>query len=115
MVNDLTRPERIDRVDNVPVGLAVPLYLLTGLGYTLATTYEDFFHFPDERSYSKTGMMFGSRLIQDSFVMAATDPELQSNFNEYVKNCIIPDAQLNHKYSLEAVMHSSEMANIIFS
>ncbi|HGM6879005.1 TPA: conjugal transfer mating-pair stabilization protein TraG [Serratia marcescens] len=115
VVNDLTRPERIDRVDNVPVGLAVPLYLLTGLGYTLATTYEDFFHFPDERSYSKTGMMFGSRLIQDSFVMAATDLELQSNFNEYVKNCIIPDAQLNHKYSLEAVMHSSEMANIIFS
>ncbi|MEN4051957.1 conjugal transfer mating-pair stabilization protein TraG [Serratia marcescens] len=115
VVNDLTRPDRIDRVDNVPVGLAVPLYLLTGIGYSLATTYEDFFHFPDERSYSKTGMMFGSRLLQDSFVMAATDPELQSNFNEYVKNCIIPDAQLNHKFSLEAVMHSAEMANIIFS
>ncbi|KNE87830.1 hypothetical protein PSTG_18779, partial [Puccinia striiformis f. sp. tritici PST-78] len=59
--------------------------------------------------------MFGSRLLQDSFVMAATDPELQSNFNEYVKNCVIPDAQLNHKFSLEAVMHSTEMANIIFS
>lgn len=42
VVNDLTRPERIDRVDNVPVGLAVPLYLLTGIGYTLSTTYEDF-------------------------------------------------------------------------
>ncbi|WP_334467768.1 conjugal transfer protein TraG N-terminal domain-containing protein [Arsenophonus sp. PmNCSU2021_1] len=32
VVNDLTRPDKINRVDNVPVGLAAPLWLLTGIG-----------------------------------------------------------------------------------
>ncbi len=54
VVNDLTAPDTIGRVDNVPVGLALPLYLITGTGYTMTTAYEDIFHFPDERAYTKT-------------------------------------------------------------
>ncbi|MCZ4060982.1 conjugal transfer mating pair stabilization protein TraG [Pantoea sp. LMR881] len=115
VVNDLTAPDTIGRVDNVPVGLAMPLYLATGVGYTLTTTYEDIFHFPDERSYTKTGMLFASKLLQDSFTIDSRNPVLAYNMGEYAKNCVVPDIMLNHKYSMQDVMESKDVQAQIFS
>lgn len=115
VVNDLTAPDTIGRVDNVPVGLAMPLYLATGVGYTLTTTYEDIFHFPDERSYTKTGMLFASKLMQDSFTIDSRNPVLAYNMGEYAKNCVVPDIMLNHKYSMQDVMESEDVQAQIFS
>ena len=115
VVNDLTAPDTIGRVDNVPVGLAMPLYLATGVGYTLTTTYEDIFHFPDERSYTKTGMLFASKLLQDSFTIDSRNPVLAYNMGEYAKNCVVPDIMLNHKYSMQDVMESEDVQAQIFS
>ncbi|MDU3074737.1 MAG: conjugal transfer mating-pair stabilization protein TraG [Mixta calida] len=114
VVNDLTAPDTIGRVDNVPVGLAMPLYLVTGAGYTLTTGYEDIFHFPDERSYTKTGMLFASKLMQDSFTVQSRDPVLTYNMVEFSKNCVVPDIMLNHKYSMQDVMESEDVASLIF-
>lgn len=115
VVNDLTALDTIGRVDNVPVGLAMPLYLATGVGYTLTTTYEDIFHFPDERSYTKTGMLFASKLLQDSFTIDSRNPVLAYNMGEYAKNCVVPDIMLNHKYSMQDVMESEDVQAQIFS
>lgn len=115
VVNDLTAPDTIGRVDNVPAGLALPLYLATGVGYTLTTTYEDIFHFPDERSYTKTGMLFASKLLQDSFTIDSRNPVLAYNMGEYAKNCVVPDIMLNHKYSMQDVMESEDVQAQIFS
>lgn len=115
VVNDLTAPENIGRVDNVPVGLALPLYLVTGVGYTMTTAYEDIFHFPDERSYTRTGMLFASKLMQDSFTVESRDPVLSYNLVEYTKNCVVPDVMLNHKYSFQDVMESVDVQSVIFS
>lgn len=115
VVNDLTAPNTIGRVDNVPVGLALPLYLATGTGYTIATSYEDIFHFPDERSYTKTGMMFASKLLQDSFTIDSRNPVLAYNMGEYTKNCVVPDIMLNHKYSMQDLMESEDVQALIFS
>ncbi|MGK3125860.1 conjugal transfer mating-pair stabilization protein TraG [Candidatus Pantoea formicae] len=115
VVNDLTAPDTIGRVDNVPVGLAIPLYLATGVGYTLTTSYEDIFHFPDERAYTKTGMLFASKLMQDSFTIDSRNPVLTYNMGEYAKNCVVPDIMLNHKYSMQDVMESEDVQAQIFS
>ncbi|PIJ50038.1 hypothetical protein BL250_08900 [Erwinia sp. OLTSP20] len=115
VVNDLTAPDTVGRVDNVPLGLAAPLWIVTGTGYTIATTYENFFHFPDERTYTKTGMMFASKLMQDSFTIAGRDPVLAINMVSFTKNCVVPDIMLNHKYSMQDVMASAEVQSVIFS
>ncbi|WP_275555783.1 conjugal transfer mating-pair stabilization protein TraG [Mixta sp. Marseille-Q2659] len=115
VVNDLTAPENIGRVDNVPAGLAMPLSIITGVGYTLTTSYEDIFHFPDERAYTKTGMLFASKLLQDSFTIDSRNPVLAYNMGEYTKNCVVPDIMLNHKYSMQDVMESEDVQAQIFS
>ncbi|WGM03363.1 conjugal transfer mating-pair stabilization protein TraG [Arsenophonus nasoniae] len=115
VVNDLTRPDKINRVDNVPVGLATPLWLLTGIGHSAAIFYDDFFHLPDSVAYSKTGLMFGQKLMQESLTFHSHSPEINANFSEYVKNCVIPDIQLNHKYSLSQLLHTRDIYSLIFS
>ncbi|WP_334472910.1 conjugal transfer mating-pair stabilization protein TraG [Arsenophonus sp. PmNCSU2021_1] len=115
VVNDLTRPDKINRVDNVPVGLATPLWLLTGIGHSVATFYDDFFHLPDSVAYSKTGLMFGQKLMQESLSFHSHSPEINANFSEYVKNCVIPDIQLNHKYSLSQLLNTRDIYSLIFS
>ena len=115
VVNDLTAPQKIGRVDNVPMGLAIPLYLVTGTGYTIATLYEDVFHFPDERAYTKTGMLFATKLMQDSFTIESRDPVLSYNLVEYTKQCVVPDIMLNQKYSYQDVMESTDVQSVIFS
>lgn len=115
VVNDLTEPGSTGRVDHVPAGLALPLWLITGVGYTLATGYEDMFHFPDERAYTRTGMLFAARLLQDSFTLDSRDPVLAFNLVAYTKNCVVPDVMLNHKYSYQDVMASADAPSVIFS
>lgn len=115
VVNDLTDQTSVNRVDNVPLGLAVPLWLVTGAGYTLASTYEDFFHFPDERAYTKTGMLFASKLMQDSFTVQSEDPALTANMLDYTRNCVVPDVMLNQKYTFQDVMSSQDVQSVIFS
>ncbi|MDS4101639.1 conjugal transfer protein TraG N-terminal domain-containing protein, partial [Escherichia coli] len=51
---------QVHRVDNVPVGLAMPLSLTTRIGHAMVASYEMIFTQPDSATYSKTGMLFGA-------------------------------------------------------
>lgn len=54
---------KVHRVDNVPVGLAMPLSLTTRIGHAMVASYEMIFTQPDSVTYSKTGMLFGAELV----------------------------------------------------
>ncbi len=57
---------KVHRVDNVPVGLAMPLSLTTRIGHAMVASYEMIFTQPDSVTYSKTGMLFGAELVSKS-------------------------------------------------
>lgn len=43
------------------------------------------------------------------------NPEIVTLFSDYVQNCVIGDMLLNHKYSFEDLMHSTDPYTLIFS
>ncbi|HFP3639422.1 TPA: conjugal transfer mating-pair stabilization protein TraG [Escherichia coli] len=106
---------QVHRVDNVPVGLAMPLSLTTRIGHAMVAGYEMVFAQPDSATYSKTGMLFGANLIVKSTDFLSRNPEIISLFQDYVQNCVLGDIYLNHKYTLEDLMASSDPYTIIFS
>ncbi|EBU8532327.1 conjugal transfer protein TraG [Salmonella enterica subsp. enterica serovar Leoben] len=106
---------RVYRVDNVPVGLALPLSLTTRIGHAMVASYEMIFAQPDSVTYSKTGMLFGANLIVKSTDFLSRNPEIINLFQDYVQNCVLGDIYLNHKYSLEELMESDEPYTLIFS
>ena len=113
-VIDMTDPTAVHQVDNVPGGLAIPASLITSVGYALTQAYESVFHRPDAVSYSKTGMLFGSGLVKASTGFTFADGEIAGLFSDYVQNCVIGDIFLNHKYSMEDLMNSTDPYSKIF-
>lgn len=113
-VIDLSEPSAIYQIDNVPAGIAVPASLLTRVGAGMAQVYDTIFARPDALTYSKTGMMFGAALAVGSTNFAFTDPEQQRVFTDYVRNCVVGDIMLNHKYTMGDLMRSADPYSLIF-
>ncbi|ECI2695839.1 conjugal transfer mating pair stabilization protein TraG [Salmonella enterica subsp. enterica] len=106
---------KVHRVDNVPVGLALPLSLTTRIGNAMVQGYEMVFSLPDSVTYSKTGMLFGANLVTRSTDFLSRNPEITGLFQDYVQNCVMGDIYLNHKYTLEELMESTDPYTLIFS
>ena len=112
---DYSNVSQVYQVDNVPIGLAIPASLTTRVGNALVQSYEMIFSLPDSVTYSKTGMLFGSNLIAKSTDFLSQNPEVTTLFSDYVQNCVMGDIFLNHKYSFEELLNSSDPYTIIFS
>lgn len=114
-VIDYSEPSSVYQVDNVPIGLAIPASLTTRIGNAFVQSYEMVMTLPDSSVYSKTGMLFGSNLVAKSTDFMSQNPEIVTLFSDYVQNCVIGDMLLNHKYSFEDMMHSTDPYTLIFS
>lgn len=114
-VIDYSEPSSVYQVDNVPIGLVIPASLTTRIGNAFVQSYEMVMTLPDSSVYSKTGMLFGSNLVAKSTDFMSQNPEIVTLFSDYVQNCVIGDMLLNHKYSFEDLMHSTDPYTLIFS
>lgn len=112
---DYSNVAQVYKVDNVPIGLAIPASLTTRVGNALVQSYEMIFALPDSVTYSKTGMLFGGNLVAKSTDFVSQNPEITTMFSDYVQNCVIGDIFLNHKYTLEELMNSPDPYTLIFS
>lgn len=114
-VIDYSEPSSVYQVDNVPIGLAIPASLTTRIGNALVQSYERVMVLPDSAVYSKTGMLFGSNLVARSTDFTSQDQDVVTLYSDYVQNCVIGDMLLNHKYSFEDLMHSTDPYTLIFA
>ncbi|MCY1149895.1 conjugal transfer mating-pair stabilization protein TraG [Enterobacter asburiae] len=112
---DISNQTKVYKVDNVPVGLALPASLTTKIGYALVQGYEMVFSQPDSITYSKTGMIFGANLVSRSTDFLSQNPEVTTIFTDYVQNCVMGDIFLNGKYTMEDLMNSADPYTLIFS
>ncbi|OLF56980.1 hypothetical protein BTN33_21700 [Aeromonas veronii] len=112
---DYADPTAVHRVDNVPLGLALPAGLISSVGAAMVEAYEAVFHQPDALTYSKTGFLFGANLMGHSTDFNSLHPEATGMLSDYVQNCVIGDIYLNHKYTLEGLMRSEDPYSLIFS
>lgn len=100
-------------VDNVPLVFAVTASVLTNMGVGIAETYDALMSLPDDLKFTKTGSLFGSKLIQGAREFRILDPVLKQEMNEYFKNCVVGDIQLNHKYSVGDLGQSNNIYALI--
>ncbi|QZY82920.1 conjugal transfer mating pair stabilization protein TraG (plasmid) [Klebsiella sp. CTHL.F3a] len=112
---DYSNVSQVYKIDNVPIGLAIPASLTTRVGNALVQSYEMIFSLPDSVTYSKTGMLFGGNLVAKSTNFVSQNPEITTLFSDYVQNCVMGDIFLNGKYTLEELMNSSDPYTLVFS
>jgi conjugal transfer mating pair stabilization protein TraG len=100
-------------VSHVPVVFATIASLITSIGVGLAEQYDELLSLPDELVYTKTGALFGSKIIQASRDFRIMNPQLKSDMNDYLRNCVVGDIRLNHKYSVGDLSTSTNIIDLI--
>lgn len=114
-VIDLSDPAAVWVTDNVPVGLAAIASLTTSIGYKMTSLYDMLMARPDSVTYSKTGMLFGSQIVAETSDFTTQNPELAQMLPDYVENCVIGDILLNHKYTVNQLLNSTDPLGLITS
>ena len=100
-------------VSNVPVVFAVTASLITSIGVELAQEYDSLLSMPDDLTYTKTGSLFGSKIIQASHDFHIIDFQLKHEMDSYLRNCVVGDIRLNHKYSMGDLGTSTNIWSLI--
>ena len=110
---DVSNPGAGYTVANIPYGLGYPASIITRTAYGITEAFETAFHTPDDLSYNKTGMLFGSKLFKISSEFNAVNPEVRSELNEYVKNCVLGDILISKKYTMTDLTDSTNLLETI--
>lgn len=103
-------------VDHVPYGIAMPASIITSLEAGLTKGMESVFHTPDDVNYANTGMLFGAQIfnaVNNGSVIL--DDTAKNNFNDFVKQCIVPDILINKKYTFDQLANSADIFGFLSS
>ncbi len=104
-----------EKVDHVPYGLAMVSSYISRIGYELTHQIEKVFVLPDDLKYQKTGTLFGSYFVQQAKTFHITNEELAENMRQFVGQCVVYDALLGRKYTLEDLRHSANIWDLSIS
>ena len=83
-------------VANVPIGLALFASLTSQVGDGLTRLTEQAFTLPNDLTYQRHGMIFGSRLADAVTRMEVTDAVFARNLRNYARQCIFHALLLGH-------------------
>jgi len=101
------------KVDNVPVVFAATANLLTTIGYGLAQSYDALFATPGDFAYTKTGALFGARIIDAAHDFRILDPTLKDEMDHYFRSCVVGDIRLNQKFGVGDLATSADIWSLI--
>lgn len=97
------------KVDNVPYGLAAFASVTSRLGKVVTEQIEKNFSLPDNMTYQKTGMLFGSNIMEKAKTFRITNRSFKENMRNFVGQCVKYDIMLNHKYSFDDLVNSNDI------
>lgn len=105
-------------VQNVPWGLAVIGSTTSQIGNFLAEKFDMALSGVFVNStYQETGMLFGSKLIEDVSKMRIQDSNLKSFIAQFYKRCIVPDLRLGYSrtngYSIKDLAETDDMLGFL--
>lgn len=103
-------------VDHVPLGVALPAALISGMGYGITSGFSDVFHMPDSLEYNKTGMIFGARTwLAATQTRLTMSPDLAADMSAYIRQCVFTAKLLaSHQISPQELVNSGSLSKTYF-
>lgn len=96
-------------VGNVPVGLAYMGYFVSSFGQSITRKAEQVNHLPDDLNYSRTGMLFGTRLMENIREARIPDAQLTQDWALFMHQCSFFDMNLYHFYNVQDLAQSADI------
>ncbi len=108
MVHDTTKPLARYKVDNVPLGLAYPLFATTALSNYVNETIEGIMHVPNDLAYEKYGMVWGSAIFEQ-MNQSRVNTELLGYFARYLRQCVYPEIKLRRSFTFKQLYSTPDI------
>jgi hypothetical protein len=102
-----------EKVDNLPLGFALPIGLLESFGEALTGGFEQAFTTVSNIPYREYGMVFGSRLVQESRNWRINSPEFVENMARFMDRCVMIEAQIGYYYTPQDLLKTSNIWQLI--
>ena len=101
------------KLDNVPYGLGMFASYFSIAGKYITEKVEANFSTPDDLKYHKSGMMFGSDILEKSKTFKITNTNFKENMRNFVGQCIKYDIMLNDKYTFDKLKNSNDIWTLV--
>lgn len=103
-------------VDNVPMGIALPAAIISGMGYGITQLFSDVFHMPDDLDYNKTGMIFGARTwLAATNTRLSLSPDVATDISSYIRQCVFAAKLLgSQEIRAEDLVNSPDLMKTYF-
>lgn len=102
-----------DKVDNLPLGFAVPIGIMERLGDIMTASFEQGFTPVGSSNYRNYGMVFGARLISEARNFRIKTPEFAQNMDHFIRRCVVMDASMGIKYTINELFESSDVWRLV--
>ncbi|KAB2837122.1 MAG: conjugal transfer protein TraG, partial [Caedimonadaceae bacterium] len=105
-----------DRVDNIPVGIALVASTASMVSRAVTEEIETVFPTPDSLRYIKAGPVFGARLAAHARYVRIKDPIVRSNVKNFMRQCFFwPFVASNLKGLKHEALTTSDVLGFIQS
>lgn len=101
------------KVDHIPYGLAAFAGYVSKFGNIITEQVEKVFTLPDDLKYQKSGFLFAGNIIQQAKSFHITNEDLAENMRGFVGQCILYDAMLGRKYTVDDLRHSDDIWELV--
>ncbi|ENW1711705.1 conjugal transfer protein TraG N-terminal domain-containing protein, partial [Neisseria gonorrhoeae] len=91
------------------VGLAYMGYFVSSFGQSITRKAEQVNHLPDDLNYSRTGMLFGTRLMENIREARIPDAQLTQDWALFMYQCSFFDMNLYHFYNVQDLAQSADI------
>lgn len=78
-------------VANVPLGVALLAGGVSQIGDWLTTSFETVFSLPGDVQFSRSGTLFGARVVRDILMARSGSPVLSANMMDFIRECVYPE------------------------
>lgn len=87
IIDKADKDQHYTKISDIPVGLAAVASLSTHLSEYLTESVETLFTNSDAERFSKTGCMFGAKLIEAASRLTIKDPLMKENLKDFTRQC----------------------------
>lgn len=102
------------KIDNIPLGLALPASLISIASNALVEKFEVAFSLPHQIKYSGNGMLFAQSILEEAQDFELQDSRNSVNLSDFWQNCVYYDIALG-LYSWDSIVKSNNISNFLKS
>ena len=103
------------KLDHVPLGLAKFAGEISTLSKVITAGVEQAFALPDDLKYHKSGIVFGSDIMERAKEFKIVNQNFRENIKNFVGQCVKYDIMLNNKYTFDDLRDSTDLWGLVTS